>query len=111
EIVIGDVPLQLTAETVRIENVQLRHAEKTSARTRPRPTLVLVQAQTLQIERCLLIVTELPPVPEKPVAVAPPRTVIGVAWRLVDPRDPQGGVAAFRNSILVGGDCGIEFSD
>jgi hypothetical protein len=111
EIVIRNTPLQLTAETVRIENVHLRHETKTSSRGRPRPALVLVQAQTLQLERCLLMVSELPPVSEKPVDVAPPTKGIGLGWKLVDGRDPQGGVATFRNTILVGGDCGIEFSD
>lgn len=111
EIVIRDEPLQLTAEAVRIENVQMRHEAETSARGKPRPALVLVQAQKLQLERCVLLISELSTTSARPVGTHPSAAGIGLGWKLVDIRDPQGGVLALRNTVLVGGDCAIEIND
>jgi eukaryotic-like serine/threonine-protein kinase len=112
EILIGDTPLDLTAETVRIENIQLRHATKAFASSGEIPPLLQVQTQSLQLERTVLIISELPSA--RADAINPrerPLTGIGLDWKLVDPRDPQGGMASIRNCLLIGGACALRIGE
>lgn len=99
EILIHDRPLKISAETVRL--VGLRFRRSTLETVRPPAALVMTEAQTLEVERCVVQVSE----------IGGESSGIGLAWRLIDPRDPQGGRAAIRDTIFLGGDTALFFAD
>lgn len=111
QIVVIDRPLRLSAESVRIRNVVIRLSPAADDQSRRLPALVLVQAQTLDVERCAIHVSAGPEseTAENSADLESRRT--GLGWKLLAPRDPQGGRATLRDTIFVGGDAALYVSD
>jgi serine/threonine protein kinase len=111
EIVIRNRPLKLSAETIRLENVRLRHVAPASGASGPPAALVMVQCQTLALERCELEVADVTTETGTTFDGLDHAPRIGLGWKLVDPHDKRGGQASFRDTIVAGGDVAVFFAD
>jgi hypothetical protein len=106
QIVIGDQPFTVCAETVSLKNVRI---VTEAAAGRPRAshlrTLVRVEAQSLAIDGCLFDSggsNAALPADTSPPIFAPPTGPALIAWKLLDKRDQRGGTATIRNAVLLG---------
>src|SRR5262249_29604951 len=108
EIVVRDRPLKLSAETVRIENVRWRRVPSGRGSRRASAALVTAQCQSVELERCVLAISDGMFDPAVDTAASP---LIGLAWKLVDSRDRRGGSASFRNTVFLGGDAAVHVAE
>lgn len=100
EIVVRDEPLRLGAQIVQLENVRLRTGIGRRAAARSR-ALILAQCQQLYVGRCLFDTGE------RRRGAPDEEESVGIAWRLVDPLDPQAGRLVVRDTLLCGRGGGI----
>jgi hypothetical protein len=108
--VVGSRPLKLCAECVRLSNVQIRSVAGRSGEPTALNALLLVQAQELTVEGCLVDSGRphqiaVPAVP--PPHYAPPTGPALIAWKLLDRREHSGQIAKIRNSLLLGDGPGL----
>lgn len=105
EIVIDERPLKLWAESVRIKNVRMTTAAGSSGLMFRLSALLVVQAQSLLIEGCVVDSGTIPETPERNpngVATLPPAGPAAIAWKLLDLAEAHGAAAAIRNSVVLG---------
>jgi serine/threonine protein kinase len=107
EIIVRDRPLKLFAESVRMENVRLRRTTPVEGTSRPPAALALIHAQSLDLERCVILSGGASSDRTDGGDAASENTGLGLAWKLVDPLDHQGGVARVTNTIVAGGDTAL----
>lgn len=109
-ILVRGQPLRVWAESLRLEQVQFRFKSEDASEPIP-AALLLINAQTLDLNGCSFVAvtpavsssrdriqlvkgaTESEPTPTAP-------TLLG--WKLLDARDPRGGVATIRNALFSG---------
>ncbi len=105
DIVIGDQPFKLCAETVRLKNVRIVTPVQPAARSSNLRALVRVEAQSLSIEECVFdsggSFAVVPAKSSQPL-FAPPTGPALIAWKLLDTGDHRGGTATIRNAVLLG---------
>lgn len=89
EIVVGDAPLKISAEQVRLENVRLRQIPPAGGRA-PR-SLLLVQTQMLTLSQCTL-----------ETILHPEEASACLTWKPLDRRDPTGGVLRISDTAFFG---------
>lgn len=98
EIIVADRSLLITAESLRLEHVRLKAApEMTSASS---SALLVVKAQTLEIEGCVF---QSSPTESLAVSASAKSSPAAIAWRVLDIAMPTGGNATIRNSLHFGG--------
>jgi hypothetical protein len=107
EILVRDKPLKLLAESLRMENIRLRRAAPTERTSRPPAALALIHAQSLDLDRCVILNAGDSPERLDGAASTATSTALGLAWKLIDPLDHQGGVARLANSVATGGDAAL----
>ncbi len=105
QILIAAHPLKLCAESVRLSNVQIRSFGGRNGESPALNALLLVQAQELTVEGCL--VESGPPRQIGALAGPPPHYAPAtgpalIAWKLLDRREHSGQIATIRNSLLLG---------
>lgn len=110
-ILVRGTPLKLWAETVRLENVQIR-LEKSGETAKPISALVLVTAQNLEVERCALVVADSGALAKSSRTSEPSRPIgpAAVAWKLLDPRDAHGGTGQIRHTAILGDGPGVHLA-
>lgn len=106
EILVQATPLQIWAESVRLENVHLRidgSVPGSSADRRPTAQL-LVQAQSLSMEHCTVHGVPTSQIDASGLSFVPgtPEETMGVAWKMLDARDRRGRECSFRNVTFIG---------
>jgi len=109
QIVIGERPLKLWAEKVKLQRVQIAAAPGISARPPKLNALALIQAQELAVSDCVFAVDSEPGAAEIGASVgnslspiAPPTGPALIAWKLLDPAEGRGGRGTVRNSLFYG---------
>lgn len=107
EIIVRDRPLKVFAESVRLENVRLRRAAPVEGASRAPAALALIHAQSLELERCVVLGGGSVFDRTGGVDSAGGNAGLGLAWKLVDPLDHQGGVGRVTNTIVAGGDAAL----
>jgi hypothetical protein len=110
EIVIGSRPLKLCAESVRLSNLQIRSSPGRNGQPPALSALLLVQAQELTVEGCIIdsgLPHQIAPPSGAAPHYAPPTGPALIAWKLLDRREHSGQVATIRNSLLLGGGPGL----
>jgi len=100
EILVRATPLRIAAESLQIERVRIKYDRLWKSADRPR-ALVMVQAQRITLEGY-----------EQDLGTpkdrhAEPVPLVGIAWRLVEPGDPDAGQLLVRNSLFFGDGVGI----
>jgi hypothetical protein len=110
QIVVDERPLKLWAEKVTLKNVRIGLAAGGSTSPPNLNALVLVQAQELAIEGCLLDAGATQSVlaaDQSRPAIAPPTGPALVAWKVLDASEQRGGTARIRNTLLLGNGPGL----
>lgn len=100
EILVRATPLRIAAESLQIEQVRIKYDRLWKSAERPR-ALVMVQAQRITLEGY-----------EQDLGTARDRksestSLVGIAWRLVEPADPEAGKLQIRNCLFFGDGVGL----
>ncbi len=104
-IVIDERPLNLWAESVILKNLRIRFAAGRSVPAPKLNALVLVHAQTLAVDGCVVddgTIGGLAEASSPNMATAPASGPALIAWKLVEVGDQRGGTATIRNTQFVG---------
>lgn len=99
-ILVRTEPLRVWAENLKLENVHLRWAASPVESDRGEiPALALVHAQSLEVQGCTFVASDRSFVNSAKEVINGP-TLLG--WKMLDLRDPRGGLATVRNSSFDG---------
>ena len=103
-------PLRVWAESLRLEQIQFRFKSEDPSEPIP-AALLLVNAQTLDLNGCSFVAAtpaadssreKIQLVKGAREPEQPPTAPTLLGWKLLDVRDPRGGVANLRNSLFSG---------
>ncbi|MFN0051376.1 MAG: serine/threonine protein kinase [Planctomycetales bacterium] len=107
-IVVEGKPWRLAAEALRLESLQIEAGHPSEPGL---PALVQIQAQRLELRSCILHDIAGDDVSQVIDSATPRAQRTAIAWELLDAKDPQGGVAAVRDSLFLGGDAALTAHD